>query len=168
MDHLLSLALVATLWAPGPGQPERPRQKSYGTETFTFAFDVREGEECDSVARGALRTKEGGQVRRTVWDATLVNNPFFAWVDQRGRWVVTVGTECGVYRKHAIVVFDRLGAVVRDLALDEVLTEDELPRARTEPDRGGTGLFRIGTRIEFEESQVWAILPWGRRVPLLK
>lgn len=155
---VLLLTLIASVCS---GQEVRPFRWTVGSEHLTF--EVVAAKRCSPVAVGTLRRAAGGE---RVWQRALVNNPSFAKVEKSGQWVITVAGACGDSREHAIVLYDRAGNPVRDLPLHDVLTNEESRRFCND-DNGARCLWRIGTRFQFEASQIWAELPWGRRVPIL-
>jgi hypothetical protein len=164
---LFSLAVVLGNPADVESTQSTERRSTWLARDRLFEFEIRAEDNCAKAAEGALiaRLPAGASI---VWRRALINNPAVAFVDDGGRWVVTVGNRCSSSQAHAVTVYDAAGHMVRDLGLGDVLLADEVSRVRTEPDSGSRALFRVGGRIEFEDAGPSLVLPWGRRARVLR
>jgi hypothetical protein len=164
---LFGLAVVVGNPGDVESKQSTERRSTWLARDRLFEFEIRAEENCAKAAEGALiaRLPAG---RSIVWRSVLINNPAVVFVDDQGRWVVSIGNRCSSSEAHAVTVYDAAGHMVRDLSLDDVLLADELSRVRTEPDSGSRALFRVGSRIDFEDAGPSLVLPWGRSARVLR
>lgn len=103
---------------------------------------------------------------KPVWKGRLVNQPHQAFVAPNGKHVVTIDTYGRLGFKHAVVVYDDKGKAVADLALEDVLTADEIMNnvLRTVSSRHWTR----GAKFAFaDDATTFDIdLKWGRTLKL--
>ena len=144
-----------------------PEVNTWMSAIKEFGFTTRAASGCAPLAEGTFFKRDSDRVRRTVWQTKLVNHPYCAFVDDRGRWVVTMQARCSTSHEHAVVVYGPTGNLLRDWTLEALLTADERQRlnAMIEPE-GGCDLFRAGSQIVFADDSVWLALPWGRSIAL--
>lgn len=133
-----SLLIVAALEAQVPGA--HVKRASCHDPTHTYVFEVEAVDWFAPAAEGSV-VFTGADGTHVLWRTILVNNPFWAWVDQRRGWVVTFGSEGPCQRserpEHAVVVYDETGEVIRHVRLSEVLTVDEVRMLGTLKDQCG-------------------------------
>ncbi len=153
MCRSIGLPLAALVWCLTPAAhaelSQTPHLAVFMAAQHRFGFTIVASTRCAPTADGALVAYDADRRERVVWRATLVSNPTMVRVDSLGRWVVTIGNEYSSAREHAIVVYGPSGAVLRDFTFRELVADDELPRLTGDPDEGASGIWRVGSQIEF-------------------
>lgn len=107
-------------------------------------------------------TPAGGETE--LWSRDLVNIPVTAYVSDSGAWVVTMDTWARLGYEHALVIYDRHGAVVADYDLDALLTPQEI--ASHVVHTMNARRWRQDARIAFGpgERDIVITLHWGRTI----
>ncbi len=114
-------AATADSWAP-------PTPRVYANKWGSHGFKVVPSEKgFAGPATGVLFTLGEDGKEKVAWSKELVNMPHRALVSDRGQ-VVTIDSYANLGFKHSLVIYDAMGKVLADYALEDLLTKEELEK----------------------------------------
>ena len=104
-----------------------PKREVYYSSNRQYRFEVLPGQHC----RGILFRSHSGKTPHKLWESKLINSvsPYDVFVPDDGNYVVTFDNFNNVgYGSDVIVIYTKGGRLIRSLALEDILTANELSK----------------------------------------
>ena len=114
--------------------------------------------------RAVLFTLDDDGKEQAVWDKRLVNTPLFVHVADTGEHVVTIDSHYNAGGPHSVVLYGPKGVVVADLALEDLLTKDEIAKHVTQSVSSRWWATGADVRIDNHKQRVVIKLTWGKEI----
>jgi hypothetical protein len=144
----------ADKWAP-------PKPRIFASSWGNYGFKLL-NPQSGGPSQGMLFHLDNQGKEVIDWQKPLVNTPQRVFVDDQTKQVVTIDTYGSAGYAHALVLYDDKGNVVKDYALEDVLTADEIKTKV--PTTAGSRWWVKDAKFAFEGNQFRVHLAWGRTI----